>query len=154
MLNYIYLKNFSLDLIKNITQEYIDTNYHDTSLSVDILMKNSRTFFIRFSENLAQEELIDWLMQYQNTPIENERERIIEGYQKINQLEYQIYFNQNDLYAINSNQETFKIEDFEELISIPSLGIQFSRTEIPEKKIHLISTISKHLPKKSWWKFW
>ena len=155
MTSYIYLKNFSLETIKSITQDYFNTNYpENTNLTAEILMKNSRTYFILFNEKLAQEELIDWLNVFYENITPNERQIILEAYQEINQIEYKYYLINNDFYAINSKQEAFKIEDIETLVSTPNQNIEFSRTDIPKKGIHSLAIFSKEIPKTKWWKFW
>lgn len=155
MTSYIYLKNYSLDAIKTIIHNYLNSNYpENTTLSIEILMKNSRTYFIRFNEKLAQEELIDWIYSFYENITPTERQIILEAYQEINQIEYKYYLVNDDFYAINSNQEVFKIEDIETLVSIPNQNIEFSKTDIPEKGIHSLVVISKQIPKTKWWKFW
>ncbi len=155
MTSYIYLKNYSLDTIKTITQEYLNTNYpENTALTAEILMKNSRTYFIRFNEQLAQEEFIDWLNNFYQNVATNERQIILEAYQDIHQMEYKYYLVDDEFYAINSNQEVFKIEDYETLVSIPNPNIEFIKTEIPTKNIHSLAIISREKPKSKWWKIW
>lgn len=155
MSSYIFIKNFYLEEIQNITQEYFNANYdQDSTLSADILMKNSRTYFVQFNEELAPEELLDWVNTiYQNKPT-NDRIITIEGYQTINTIDYKFYFINEDIYAVNSNQETFKIEDLEDLVPTTSSTLTFTKTEIPNKNIHPMVTINYFVPKKKWWKFW
>lgn len=155
MTSYIYLKNFSLETIKSITQDYFNTNYpEDTNLTAEILMKNSRTYFILFNEKLAQEELINWLNIFYENILPNERQIILEAYQEINQIEYKYYLINDEFYAINSKEEDFKIEDKETLVLISDQSVEFSKTDIPEKGIHSLAIFSKEIPKTKWWQFW
>ena len=155
MSSYIYIKNFYLEEIQEIVQEQINSNYSEESkIEAEILMKNSRTYFIRFNEELAIEEILDWMKTFfQNNP-ENERTTTIEGYLTMNQVEYKFYFSDENVYGINSDNKAFQVEDFEELIPIESPTLTLTKTEIPTKNIHSMGIIKTFVPKKKWWKFW
>lgn len=155
MSSYIYIKNFYLEEIQTIAQEYFNANYNeDSQLTAEILMKNSRTHFIQFNEDLAIEELLDWINTFHlNTPT-NDRTTIIEGYLTMPSVEYKFYYIENDLYAITSNQQTYKIEELEELIPVEPHGIAFAKTNIPAKNMHSMGKVQFCVPKKKWWKLW
>ena len=155
MSSYIYIKNFYLEEIQEIVQEQIISNYpEDSKLEIEILMKNSRTYFLRFNEELAIEEILDWMKTFfQNNP-ENERITIIEGYLTMNKVEFKFYFSDENVFGINANQKAFRVEEFEELIPIETTTLNFVKTEIPIKNIHSMGIIKKFEPKKKWWKFW
>lgn len=155
MSSYIYIKNFYLEEIQNIVQEYFNANYNeDSQLTAEILMKNSRTYFIQFTEDLAVEELLDWMNNFHNYKPTNDRITYIEGFQTINSIAYKYYYTNDDIYAINSNNEAYKIEDLEELVLIENSDVTYQKTEIPTKNIHKMATIKFFIPKKKWWKFW
>ena len=155
MSSYIYIKNFYLEEIQKIVQDQINSNYpEDSKLEAEILMKNSRTYFIRFNEELAIEEILDWMKTFfQNNPT-NERTTIIEGYLIMNLTEYKFYFSDENVYGINSDNKAFQIEDFEELIPIEVPTLSFSKNDIPTKNIHSMGIIKTFIPKKKWWKIW
>lgn len=155
MSSYIYIKNFYLEELKAITQEVINTNYIDnTTIAVELFMKNSRTFFLKFNQDLVTEELLDWLNTFRLHQTDNGRTTVIEGYHTINGVIYKYYYSNEDLYGINSKNEFYKIEDLETLVPLNNLLVTFNQTEIPEKNIHLLETIQAFQPKKKWWKFW
>lgn len=155
MSSYIYIKNFYLEDIQRIVQDYFNSTYsEDTQLQAEILMKNSRTYFIRFNEKLAIEEILDWVNTFQNNNPTNERTTIIEGYMDMNEIKYKFYYINDELYAINSNNESFKVQDLEELIPITNIKQEFISTEIPSKNLHSMKVIKFETPKKKWWKIW
>ncbi|QTV05176.1 hypothetical protein [Faecalibacter bovis] len=155
MSSYIYIKNYFLEELQNLVQEYFNNNYtEESTLEVNILMKNSRTYFVQFNEELAIEELLDWINNINLNKPSTERKTIIEGYQTINSVDYKFYFINDDIFAINSKNETYKIEDLEELVPITISNSLFSKTEIPTKNIHSMATIKFFVPKKKWWKIW
>ena len=155
MSSYIYIKNFYLEEIQTIIQEYFNANYNeDSQLIAEILMKNSRTHFIQFNEDLAIEELLDWINTLHINSPRNERTTIIEGYITMPSIEYKFYFNENDLLAITSNNQTYLVEDLEELKPINAEGLEFNKTDIPTKNLHSMGKIQFYVPKKKWWKFW
>lgn len=155
MSTYIYIKNYYLEEIKTIIQEHLNSIYHENStIEVEILMKNSRTYFIKFNEELAFEELLDWINTFFSNKPSNERITIIEGYQPLNKVDYKYYFIEDNLFANNSKNQVFKIEHFEELILIESKEIIFDTTPIPNKNIHSMLTLKFEKPLKKWWKFW
>lgn len=155
MSSYIFIKNFYLENIQQITQEQFNTNYEESShLQAKILMKNSRSHYIVFNEDLAPEELIDWMNIFHTNITETTRNTIIEGYQTIQGIDYKIYYIQNDLYAINSNQQSYKIEDLEEFILLENQDVNFIKNEIPTKNLHEMAVIKHFVAQKKWWKFW
>lgn len=155
MSSYIYIKNFYLEEIQTIIQDYFNTNYTEESqLVAEILMKNSRTYFIQFNEDLAIEELLDWMNSFHLNQSKNDRTTLIEGYLSMPPIEYRFYFLNEEIYAVSSQQKSFKVEDLEELIPIENNGIEFTKTELPHNNIHSMSKIQFLQPQKKWWKFW
>lgn len=155
MSSYIFIKNFYLEEIQLITQDYMNANYNeDSQICAEILMKNSRSYFIRFNEKLAIEELLDWINTFHLNQPESERATIIEGYLNMQSVDYKLYYSNNELFAINSDQQTYKIEDLEELIPLPEVDQEFIPTTIPDKNIHSMGSIQFLTPKNKWWKFW
>lgn len=155
MSSYIFIKNFYFEEIQQLAQEQFNTNYDESSLlEAKILMKNSRSHYIVFNEDLAQEELIDWMNLFHLNMSNTTRETIIEGFQAINNVDYKVYYINDDLYAIDSNNQSYKIEDLEEFVSLEDQNINFIKTEIPSKNIHEMAIIKHFVPKKKWWKFW
>lgn len=155
MSTYIYIKNFYFEEIKQIVQTYFNENYEEDSLlSTEIFMKNSRTHFIQFNEDLAFEELFGWLEIFQkNNPI-NERQTILEGVISTETINYKFYYNENNLYGIDSKNQSYQIEDLEDLIPIET-ALTYSINEFPTKNIHSMAIIKHEKPKKKqWWKFW
>ena len=155
MSSYIFIKNFYLEEIQKIIQDQVNSNYPaESNLEVEILMKNSRSYFIQFNQEFAIEELLDWMNTlYENNP-ENERETIIEGNLSMNQIHYNFYYSNEEMFGTNSENKTFKIVDLEELVEIENSIKTFSKTEIPTKNIHSMGIIKHHIPKKKWWKIW
>jgi len=155
MSSYIYIKNFYLEEVQTIVQDYFNSTYsEDSKLEAELLMKNSRTYFIRFNEDLAIEELLDWINTFLKNNPTNDRATVIEGYLNMNEVKYKFYSINDDLYAINSKNESFKIEDLEELILITNNTQQFTATEIPTKNLHSMKVVKFETPKKKWWKIW
>ena len=154
-MNYIYLKNFYLDDIIQLTQQHINDYYNDNSLlSVEVLMKNSRTYFLRFNQELTKDDVLNWLNLFkQNMPI-NDRLITLEGYFTNKSVDYKIYLLNQQFYAINSTNDLYKIDHLNQLNLIENSNSTYSSTEIPSKNIHSLAVIKRELPKKKWWKFW
>jgi len=154
-MNYIYLKNFYLDDIIQLTQQHINDYYNDNSLlSVEVLMKNSRTYFLQFNQELTKDDVLNWLNLFkQNMPI-NDRLITLEGYFTNKSVDYKIYLLNQQFYAINSTNDLYKIDHLNQLNLIENSNSTYSSTEIPSKNIHSLAVIKRELPKKKWWKFW
>lgn len=155
MSSYIFIKNFYLEEIQKIAQEHFNTNYEESShLEAKILMKNSRSHYIVFNEDLAPEELIEWMNIFHTNITETTRDTIIEGYQSVNTIEFKFYYINDDLFAINSNNQSYKIEDLEELVLLDYPLIEYKKSEIKTNTLHEMAIIKHFVPKKKWWKFW
>lgn len=156
MSTYIYIKNFYLEEIQPIAQEYFNENYEtEALLCAEVLMKNSRTHYIKFSEDLAFEELFAWMDIFQQNKPSNERMTTIEGIISTDQINYKFYYINEELFGIDSNHQSYKIEHLEDLVPINNTPLPFSVNEIPSKNLHSMAIIQHQKPKKKkWWKFW
>jgi hypothetical protein len=151
----IAITNYYFEELNQLVQSYFNENHTENiSLECTILMKNSRTYYLKFNQNLNINEIKNWMNFLKNESLQKNREVKLEVYTEINKLEHKFYFSTNEIYTINTKEEVYKLDESSNLIPTSSNGITFNKIEIPTQKLHSLTVIQYQAPQKTWWKFW
>ena len=146
----IYITNYYFEELKLLIQNYFNLNYSQKDeLECSILMKNSRTYFLQFNQNIAIKSIIDWMNYLRKNSADKKREVIIEVYTLIENIQHKFYYSNHEIYSINEENILFKVVEIDNFEEIKSNGLIYQSNEIPTQKLHLLEVIKHKIDKKN-----